>query len=63
VSEAIRRFSSDRTTLVVSHGPFSELEPDAVVRLRDGKIEQVEWISTAFQGLGGPTDTISTASS
>ena len=63
VAEAIRQFASNRTTLVVSHGPATELRPDAVVRLRNGKVDHVEWISTAFEGIGGPTDTITTASS
>jgi ATP-binding cassette subfamily B protein len=63
VAEAIRRFTSGRTTIVVSHGSASELEPDAVVQLLNGKIDHVEWISTAFEGIGGPTDTITQASS
>ncbi len=63
VAEAIRRFTSERTTIVVSHGSASELEPDAVVQLLNGKIDHVQWISPAFEGIGGPTDTINQASS
>ena len=38
VIEAIRALGKGRTTIVVSHGPAMELEPDMVIRLADGKV-------------------------
>ncbi|MDP8955757.1 MAG: ABC transporter ATP-binding protein/permease [Actinomycetota bacterium] len=63
VAEAIQRLSSDRTVLVVSHGPASELDPDVAVDLRDGEIERLEWADTAGRKTGRTTDTIGATAS
>ncbi|MBW3556029.1 MAG: ABC transporter ATP-binding protein/permease [Actinobacteria bacterium] len=42
VAQAIRRMSTGRTTIVVSHGSDPELEPDVIVRLGEGRVEAVE---------------------
>jgi ATP-binding cassette subfamily B protein len=38
VAKAIRGIAAGRTTLVVSHGPAAELEPDLHLRLRGGRL-------------------------
>ena len=58
VAEAIQRLSSNRTVLVVSHGPASELNPDVVVELRDGEIGRVQWAGRTLQGTDWATDAI-----
>ncbi|HEX2069662.1 MAG TPA: ABC transporter transmembrane domain-containing protein [Actinomycetota bacterium] len=63
VAEAIQRLASDRTVLVVSHGPASELNPDLVVGLRDGEIDRVEWAGRALQGTDWATDAIGATAS
>jgi ATP-binding cassette subfamily B protein len=42
VARAIRRIAAGRTTLVVSHGPSTEIDPDAVFQMEDGRVTRVE---------------------
>jgi ATP-binding cassette subfamily B protein len=42
VGLAMRRIAAGRTTLVISHGPASELAPDVVVAMRHGHVVSVE---------------------
>jgi ATP-binding cassette subfamily B protein len=63
VARAIRRLSSGRTIVVVSHGPASQVDPDVVVQLREGEIERVEWASTALRGPGWGTDSVGATAS
>ena len=63
VAQAIRRLSSDRTVLVVSHGPASELDPDLVVEMREGRIERVESLAATVRRASWGTDTIGAAAS
>ncbi|MDH4115947.1 MAG: ABC transporter ATP-binding protein/permease [Acidimicrobiia bacterium] len=39
VARSIRGIAAGRTTIVVAHGDLDDLDPDMVVRLRDGKLE------------------------
>jgi ATP-binding cassette subfamily B protein len=47
VSSAIRRIASGRTTIVISHGPALEVDPDVVFHLREGRVAEVETPSQA----------------
>lgn len=42
VGHAIRHIAAGRTALVVSHGPASELEPDQIIRLDEGRCVEGE---------------------
>ena len=42
VARAIRRIAAGRTTLVVSHGPVEEVDPDIVVILDGGRVTSVD---------------------
>lgn len=39
VGRAIRRTAAGRTTLVISHGPSVEIDPDVVFHIRDGRVQ------------------------
>jgi ATP-binding cassette, subfamily B, bacterial len=45
VSAAVRSIANGRTTLVVSHGPSHELQPDLVLHLADGAVARIEKIA------------------
>lgn len=38
VGQAVRRIAAGRTTIVISHGPASELDPDVIVTMRHGLV-------------------------
>lgn len=50
VSAAVRSIAAGRTTLVVSHGPSHELDPDLVLHLEDGAVAAEQWFTSS------PTD-------
>jgi ATP-binding cassette subfamily B protein len=50
VARAIRQMAAGRTTLVVTHEPVEEVDPDLVVHLEDGEIRSVEERRAALAG-------------
>jgi ABC-type multidrug transport system fused ATPase/permease subunit len=47
VARAIRRIVSGRTAIVVSHGAATEIAPDVIFAMREGRVARVE---RAFRG-------------
>ncbi|CAN5203878.1 ABC transporter ATP-binding protein [soil metagenome] len=58
VGLAIRRIAAGRTTIVVSHGPASELDPDLILRMAEGRVRSVEAVSRATDDIPEAPQTV-----